>query len=244
MMIKSSLKMISALAFGFVLLSAIADSERPALRQGDKIVFLGDSITVGGMHAKGYISLIRRALETHVPELSVEAIASGGNGHMVRHLQGRLQRDVIARNPTIVFVYIGINDVWRRRQMDDGSIGGGTSEEDFEAGLRKIISRIQAAGARTFLCTPSVIGEKADGQNERDELLERYSAISRRVALETGSQLVDLRKAFIAYLKINNPENKDRGILTRDAVHLNAAGNRLVAEKMLEALGLTLPPDA
>jgi hypothetical protein len=34
----------------------------------------------------------------------------------------------------------------------------------------------------------------------------------------------------VAYLKTHNPENKDRGIFTRDAVHLNAAGNRFVAE--------------
>ncbi len=55
---------------------------------------------------------------------------------------------------------------------------------------------------------------------------------------ETGSQLVDLRQAFIDHLKASNPENKDRGILTGDSVHLNPAGNRLVADEMLKAIGI------
>jgi lysophospholipase L1-like esterase len=45
-------------------------------------------------------------------------------------------------------------------------------------------------------------------------------------------QLVDLRKAFLEYNLKNNPENKDRGILTADRVHLNAAGNQLVADEI------------
>ena len=49
--------------------------------------------------------------------------------------------------------------------------------------------------------------------------------------------LCDLRKAFVDNLKENNKEDKDRSILTSDSVHLNAAGNKLVAETMLKMLG-------
>jgi len=56
------------------------------------------------------------------------------------------------------------------------------------------------------------------------------------VAKETGSQLLDLRKAFISYLKEHNPENAEKGILTGDSVHMNPRGNRLLADLVLEAL--------
>ena len=82
-----------------------------------------------------------------------------------------------------------------------------------------------------------MIGEKTDGSNEFDPMLEDYSSISRRVAAETGTQVIDLRAQFLAYLAEHNRENEALGILTTDTVHLSAAGNRFVADRMLEALG-------
>ena len=40
----------------------------------------------------------------------------------------------------------------------------------------------------------------------------------------------------VRHLKDNNPEDKEKGILTGDRVHLNEAGNKLVAETMLKML--------
>jgi lysophospholipase L1-like esterase len=48
--------------------------------------------------------------------------------------------------------------------------------------------------------------------------------------------LVDLRELFHNYELKNNPGNKESGILTVDKVHLNDAGNQLVASAMLDAL--------
>ena len=45
--------------------------------------------------------------------------------------------------------------------------------------------------------------------------------------------LVDLRKEVLDYNFKNNPENKEKGILTTDRVHLNDLGNQFVADKML-----------
>ena len=71
-------------------------------------------------------------------------------------------------------------------------------------------------------------------------MLDEYAEISRRVAAETGSQLLDLRAEFIGYLKERNTENVSQGVLTTDSVHLNQTGNRFVAGLVLEALNV--PP--
>ncbi len=149
---------------------------------------------------------------------------------------------MIARKPTIVFIYIGINDVWHWKKNPQGEMAGGTTKEKFEEGIKDLIARIKAAGGRVILCTPSAIGEKPDGTNERDAMLDEYSEISRKVAAETGVQLNDLRKAFVAHLKENNKEGKPRGVLTGDGVHLNPAGNKFVAGLMLQALGIKAEP--
>jgi lysophospholipase L1-like esterase len=48
--------------------------------------------------------------------------------------------------------------------------------------------------------------------------------------------VVDLRQSFHEYALKNNPDNKDRGILTTDRVHLNVKGNQFVAEEMWKAI--------
>lgn len=125
------------------------------------------------------------------------------------------------------------NDVWH----GENDPKRGTSKDRFESGLKEIIGKIKDAKARVILCTPSVIGEKADGSNKLDARLDEYADISRRVAREEKVELCDLRRAFLDYLKKHNDDNKERGILTTDRVHLNEAGNRFVAEVMLKSLG-------
>lgn len=208
---------------------AVAAAELP-LKKGERIVFLGDSITEAGVGKEGYVTFIKEALATKYPALAIEVLGAGVSGNRVPDLEARLDRDVIARKPTLVVIYIGINDVWHSEN------GRGTSKADYEQGLRRIINKIQDAGARVILCTPSVIGEKHDGSNRLDTMLDQYAQISRTVAAETHSGLLDLHQQFVGYLKTHNKDNSDRNILTSDTVHLNAAGNRFVADRVLEAL--------
>ena len=201
------------------------------LKDGESIVFLGDSITEQGAGEKGYVTLFRQAIEKSRPDSGIKVIGAGIGGNKVPNLEARLDKDVLAHKPNVVVIYIGINDVWHSTR------GQGTEIGAFEIGLRSLVKRCNDAGARVILSTPSVIDEKYDGSNAMDTMLDEYSAVSRKVAMETGATLLDLRAAFIANLKEYNTANEARGILTGDGVHLNDAGNRFVAVRMLEAVG-------
>lgn len=235
-----NIKTLAALAAFLTIPSQLHAEETPsALKKGDRIVFLGDSITQAGVKPQGYVTKLSEAIKAAHPDLGIETFGAGISGNKVPNLQARLDKDVLAKKPTLVFIYIGINDVWHWKMDKEGKLlGGGTTKEIFESGLKDIIAKINAVGARVILCTPSVIGEKHDGSNERDAMLEEYSAISRKVASDTNSQLVDLRKAFIDHLKANNPDNLPKGILTGDGVHLNPKGNAFVAAEMGKAIGV------
>ena len=209
-----------------------AEGDPIALKKGDKIVFLGDSITQGGGGPKGYVTLIKNTLAEKHKDLGIEVVNAGISGNKVPDLQRRLEKDVLAKKPTLVVIYIGINDVWHR--LNDPTKG--TSKEKFEEGLKEIIGKITSAGARVVLCTPTVIGEKTGGTNKADSKLDEYSDISRKIAKELKLPLCDLRKAFVENLKDGNKDNKDKGVLTSDTVHLNEAGNKLVAETMLKTI--------
>ena len=209
-------------------------AEGSPLSKGEVIAFFGDSITQAGASPGGYCRLVAAAIEKERPELGVKIVYAGISGHKVPNLQGRLDRDVLKQKPTIVFIYIGINDVWHSQN------GRGTSKEDFDTGLRDLIKRITATGAKVVLCTPSTIGEKNDGSNPLDEMLEEYSAISRKVAADTDTTLCDLRKAFLSHLKEHNGDNVARGILTGDGVHLNATGNQFLAAQAAQSIAAAL----
>lgn len=227
----------------FLLLSficSIAVSAQEALKKNDRIVFLGDSITAAGAQKGGYITLSSQAIAKAYPELNVELMGAGIGGHKVPDCQKRLRKDVLQKNPSIVFIYLGINDVWHWTHPAVVARGKkGTTPEDFENGLKEMILKIKKAGARIILCTPTVIGEKSDGSNSDDKMLDQYSDISRKVANETKSQLLDLRKSFLNQLKKRNLENATKGIFTTDGVHLNEEGNRLLSSLVLRSLNVS-----
>ena len=212
--------------------AGLAASADPALKKGDKIVFLGDSITQAGVGPKGYVTAIKTALADKHKDLGIEVIGAGISGNKVPDLQKRLERDVLSKKPTLVVIYIGINDVWHGEKDP----ARGTPKDKFETGLKDIIGKIKGGGARVVLCTPTVIGEKTGGANALDAQLDEYADISRKVAKDTGATLCDLRKAFVDHLKAGNKDNKEKGVLTSDRVHLNEAGNKLVAETILATI--------
>ena len=227
----SARSLLLLLVIGATLTSC--SGERIMLRNGERIIFFGDSITEQGVSPKGYVTLIKEELKARYPDLVLQTIGAGVSGNKVTDLAKRLSRDVIERNPTVVVIYIGINDVWHWALPDHF----GTTKEDYEKNLREIIARIRYFGAAVLLCTPTVIGEKTDSSNGQDKMLEQYCAINRKISLDEGICLCDLHQAFMAYLKEHNEDNREKGVLTTDRVHLNDAGNRLVANEMLRLLG-------
>jgi lysophospholipase L1-like esterase len=157
-------------------------------------------------------------------------IGAGISGNRVPDLLARLDRDVLARKPDVVVIYIGINDVWHSQN------GRGTPKGEFEKGLRTLVEKIRAVGGKPVLCTPTVIGEKKAGTNPLDGMLDEYAEITRGVSAETKAPLIDLRAACIAHLAEHNKADAKEGVLTTDGVHLTPAGDQFIAAMMVDGL--------
>ena len=199
-----------------------------------KIIFFGDSITELGVKPKGFIKVLEEKLAHKKVLQNYTLIGAGKSANKVYDLYLRMEEDVIAKKPDIVVIWIGVNDVWHKQ-----SAGTGTDADKFERFYHALIKRFKEKKITAYLCTPAVIGEKQNGANELDKELDKYSDIIRRVAEKNNCQLIDLRQAFKNYIKLHNKENAKQGILTYDGVHLNDAGNRLVADVINKKLNLT-----
>src|SRR5262245_9877625 len=180
----------------FTTFNAAAQETDPAsmtvtLKKGDVILFFGDSLTeLAGREApkehvtKGYVRIVREKLaETYKDKnLTVEWVATGG--HTVPDLLKRVDKDVIAKMPSIVFIQIGCNDARR------------IPKETFQEGLEELIDKLQAAGIQVIQCSLTSVGEKHDGTNKDDPKLDEFAQIEREVAKKKKVPLNDLRKAF------------------------------------------------
>jgi lysophospholipase L1-like esterase len=195
-----------------------------------KIIFLGDSLTEQGVKPEGYITKLTNFLKRDGEEEKYELISAGVGGNKVYDLYLRLEEDVLAKGPAVVVIFIGINDVWHKQ-----TAGTGTDINKFRTFYEAIIKKLQGAGSRIIMCTPTVIGEKRNG-NDLDDELNSYSNIIREIADEYNLHLVDLRQSFLNCELANNPGNEPLGILTTDGVHLSEAGNQLVAEEIYKAI--------
>jgi isoamyl acetate esterase len=214
---------------------AVAADDDPAqkqveLKKGDKIIFFGDSLTaLAGIDGpkdkgvtKGYVRIVRDTLKEKHKDKDVEVDWVATGGHTVPDLLKRVDKDVIAKKPAIVVIQIGCNDARR------------IPAETFKTSLEELIGKLQKEKIQVVQCTLTSVGEKHDGTNKDDRKLDQFAAIERQVARAMKVPLNDLRKAFVAYWKKNNPENKGSGILTYDGNHFNDAGHKFVAEQMLK----------
>jgi lysophospholipase L1-like esterase len=196
------------------------------------ILFFGDSITQAAVEPGGYITLMQHWLDSAKRTSDYQLTGAGISGNKVYDLYLRLEDDVLAKKPDIVFVYIGVNDVWHKASM-----GTGTDIDKFEKFYVALIKKMQSQNIRVILCTPATIGERYDNTNQQDGDMNAYSNVIRKLSADMNCQLVDLRKAFMDYEMKNNTANAERGILTSDRVHLNPEGSKLVAAEMMKALG-------
>lgn len=195
-----------------------------------KIIFFGDSITQMGVNKGGYIDRIKQEINKKNLQNKYELTGAGIGGNKVYDLYLRLEEDVLDKKPSVVVIWVGVNDVWHKTS------GTGTDEDKFEKFYIALVKKMQAKKIQVILTTPAAIGEKYDGTNPQDKDLDAYSNVIRKIATKFNCKLVDLRKAFMQFSLEHNPENKESGILTTDRVHLNDTGNQLVADEMWKVL--------
>lgn len=204
-----------------------------AMRQDKplKVIFFGDSITQAGVNPNGYITKMTEQFKAAGKQNQYELIGAGIGGNKVYDLYLRLEDDVLSKKPDVVFIYVGINDVWHK-----SSHGTGTDADKYVKFYNALIKKMKAQHIRVIVCTPTVIGERNDNSNSQDGDLNYYSSLIKKIATDNQVQLCDLRKAFADHLTSNNPQNTEKGILTTDRVHLNDEGNIFLAKLMTDAL--------
>lgn len=205
------------------------------IKDGQLVLFQGDSVTDGGQDREDPFSLgqlypmmVDAWFQARYPEKRVRFANCGISGDRVRNLKARWDRDCIAIKPDWVSILIGINDTWRRYDSNDS-----TSVEAFEADYRYILERTKnELGAKLVLCEPFVLPVPEDRTTWREDLDPKI-AVVRKLAREFEAILVPLDGIFAAASAVREP-----AFWAADGVHPTSRGHALIAQSWLRAVGV------
>ncbi|MCU0862857.1 MAG: GDSL-type esterase/lipase family protein [Planctomycetes bacterium] len=200
-----------------------------AFQNGDKVAFLGDSITEDGHHSPGgYVKLISHGLAAN--GVTIEVVGAGISGHKSNDMLARLESDVLSKKPQWMTLSCGVNDVWHGEN--------GVSLPDYQQNITAIVDRAQAAGVKVVILTSTMIGE--DATNPENVRLAGYNDFLRALAKEKGCRLADLNadmQVALADAKKTRPKPASGNYLTMDGVHMAPAGGRMMAAGVLRGIG-------
>ena len=212
--------------------------------KGERVVFLGDSITRQGW----YEAYVQQCLDAQCPDLGVKVVNAGVSGDTSAGALERFDWDLKPMKPDRVFVMFGMNDV--KVTLYTGQPAGKEPLAErkekvaaFERNMRTLVDRILSEGWRLVLMTPTPYDEYSKtnkgrmwkGANEKG--LAACAEVVRKIAKEKGVPLVELHRPLTEAWKAAS----DGDGYTVDRVHPSEAGYRLVAAEILKSAGIAEP---
>ncbi len=243
-------RFLTALALVCAVTLPARAEDRFFLRDGQRVLFLGDSITFAG----DYIAYLDAYLFTRFPDQKFELINLGLPSETVSGLSEpdhpyprpdvheRLERALAKTKPDVVVVCYGMND----------GIYYPFGEERFrkyQEGIGSVVERVRGAGAKVVLMTPPPFdplplkGRTLPRTAAKfswvhpyegyDDVLGRYAEWLLTLR-GRGLMVVDLHgpiNRYIADVRRDDPKY----CVAADSIHPDATGHYLIAEQLLRA---------
>src|SRR5262245_58222454 len=170
------------------------------LKEGDRVVFYGDSIT----DQRLYTLYTEVFAVTRFPSRSINFIHSGWGGDRVSGGGGgpidlRLKRDVIAYKPTVITVMLGMNDA-SYRAFDQAIF------DRYASGYTHLVESLKEAlpDLRMTLIAPSPFDDVTRPptfEGGYNAVLVRYGEFVKDLAPKEGGGFADLNTSVVAATK-------------------------------------------
>lgn len=216
-----------------------ADKDQLYLRNGDKVVFYGESIT----DQRQYTTIIETYIATRYPNLDVTFVNSGWGGDTVSgggggQIDTRLKRDVFAYKPTVVTIMLGMNDGGYKAETE-------SNDEKYFTGYRHIIDSLKTSlpGVRIMAIEPSPYDDvtrspafPVSGDIPYNEVMRSFGKWIADYAPQSHLDLADLNSGVVKMLvqanKMDPAVAKD---IIPDHIHPGFGGHLILAEGLLKA---------
>jgi lysophospholipase L1-like esterase len=231
---------VRSILFAFVI-CCVAGALVPAteaqafyLKNGDTVVFYGDSITEQNF----YNQWVELYTVTRFPDLRIHFYGEGVGGDRVTGGGGgtideRLARDVFPHKPTVVTVMLGMNDGSYRPTTDE-------IQNAYTRGYEHLLQSIRdhAPGARITLLGPSPyddVTRPARFPGGYNGVMEHFADLDRDLARRFDGTFISLNLPVVAALQ--KAEAADPAVallLLPDRVHPDPVAHWVMAEALLK----------
>jgi lysophospholipase L1-like esterase len=202
------------------------------------IEFIGDSITDCGRRelafsplGDGYVHLIHDLLQAGYPELELNVINKGISGDTVLDLKSRWRSDALEISPDWLFIFIGVNDVWR---YFEGNREEAVSLPEFTNTYKQLIRGARTIQTMEIRLVAPYLAEQNVENPFRKKLSEYQSAID-AIGEEFELPVIYLLPAF-DWAMLSRPAS----FWTTDRVHPTREGHMLIALTVLRTCGFNL----
>ena len=207
------------------------------IKNGEKIVFIGDSITDCGRRdsaaplGNGYVKFFSDLLISREPEKSVTIVNKGISGDNVVGLKNRWSDDVLRHKPDWLSIKIGINDLHSTFGNPNG-----VHPKVYAETYDEILARTRKAlpKCRILLIQPFYISiEKAATSWRKQvlDLLPAYLKIVSRMSQKYRTRLVQTHAVYQRLLR-----HYEADTFCGEPVHPNLTGHLVIAESVYAAL--------
>lgn len=218
-----------------VFIAGQALAEDFALKEGDRVVFYGDSIT----DQRLYTTFAETYVVTRFPQLDVSFVHSGWGGDRVTGGGGgpidvRLPRDVFAYRPTVMTIMLGMND-GAYRTFDQPIF------DTYARGYQHIIDSVKEnlPGIRITVIEPSPFDDVTQPpkfEGGYNAVLVRYSQFVKELAGRENLGVADLKSPVVAALaKAKATDAELAKKIIPDRVHPGPGGHLLMAGELLKS---------
>jgi len=218
-----------------VIPSAGSSADEFYIRNNDRVVFYGDSIT----EQRLYTTFVETYVVTRFPKMPVNFVHSGWGGDRVTGGGGgpidlRLKRDVFAYKPTVMSIMLGMNDA-SYRPFDEAVFN------TYSTGMEKIVTKVKETipAIRITLIQPSPFDDVTRPPTVKggyNSVLVRYGEFLKGLASSANVDLADLNTPVVeATKKAFALDPKEAHALNPDRVHPAPGGQLLMAAALLDA---------
>lgn len=211
-----------------------------ALKDGDRYLFMGDSITDAGRRdtpsglGNGYAAIVPGLVAAKAPGLQVDWMNRGISGNTLLELEERWEEDCLALEPTWMSMLIGINDLHRHLFFEDEDRLR-CSPAQYAERYEKLLSQVrEACGTKFILLEPFYFtAPPGEGDNQRAvlEIIPEYLQVVHDLAAKFEAKLVrthEWGQEIIA--------QRGSALLCAEPVHPNLTGHAAMASWVLKAL--------
>ncbi|MFD0763534.1 SGNH/GDSL hydrolase family protein [Mucilaginibacter lutimaris] len=222
--------------------STVKAQQIAPFKTGDRIAFVGNSITDGG-HYHSYIWLYYM---THFPNQRMTCYNVGIGGDDINQIAARIDADAIARKPTVLTLTWGMNDTgyfeWYRSDaqdfIDKRLVNSYKTYADLEQKLKK------QTGIRKILIGGSPYDEttkftKKNIYPHKGEALAKVIAHQQESARKNGWDFVDFFHPMDAINKREQLKDSTFSLTPSDRIHPDNNGHLVMAYIFLKTQGLS-----